>query len=239
MTATAALRGSSDEGSKDVLVKVCGLTDPAAVDTALQAGADMIGLVFFPPSPRHLSFDVGASLAERARGKVEIVALTVDADADTLDAIAAVVRPTLLQLHGKESPDTVAATRARLGLPVMKAIGVAEHADLAAIDGYRAVADHILLDAKPPKDATRPGGNGASFDWSLLATLDRNLPFMLSGGLTPETVATAIRAVRPRAVDVSSGVEASPGRKDPALIRAFIEAVRTSAEPAEARAAAW
>lgn len=220
---------TSDRGLSPPAVKICGLTDAASVDAALDAGADLIGLVFFPPSPRNVSLDQGAALAERARGRAEIVALTVDAAPETLDAIVAQVRPTLLQFHGKETPDTVAATRARTGCPVMKAIGIARADDLAAIDPYRGVADRVLLDAKPPKDATRPGGNGTAFDWTLLATLDRSLPFMLSGGLTPETVGDAVAKVRPAAVDVSSGVESAPGVKDAARIAAFVAAARQGA----------
>lgn len=211
-------------------IKICGLTDPAAVDAAIAAGADMIGLVFFPPSPRNLSLDAGAVLAERARGRAGIVALTVNAEPALLDRIAETVRPTLLQFHGKESPETVAATRTRLGLPVMKAIGVATADDLEPVAAYRDIADHILLDAKPPRDATRPGGNGAAFDWSLLAALDRGLPFMLSGGLTPENVSDAVTVVRPWAVDVSSGVESAPGQKDVSRMSAFVASVRRASE---------
>ena len=209
-----------------LLIKICGLTDAAAVDAALDAGADMIGLVFFPPSPRHLSLQDGAALAARARGRAGIVALTVDADDQTLADIVRTVAPTMLQFHGPESPDRVRAAQAAHGLPVMKAIGIASSADLARLDLYRDVADHLLLDAKPPRDATRPGGNGAAFDWSLLATLDPNLRFMLSGGLDPDSVADAVMRRRPAAIDVSSGVEAAPGRKDPALIAAFVAAAR-------------
>ncbi|MGX1307126.1 phosphoribosylanthranilate isomerase [Amorphus suaedae] len=218
--------GRADGAADRLLIKICGLTDAAAVDAALDAGADMIGLVFFPPSPRHLSLEDGAALAARARGRAGIVALTVDADDRALSDIARTVAPTMLQLHGSESPERVRAARGAHGLPVMKAIGIATAADLARLDLYRDAADHLLLDAKPPKDATRPGGNGAAFDWSLLATLDPHLRFMLSGGLDPDSVADAVARVRPAAVDVSSGVEAAPGRKDPARIAAFVAAAR-------------
>ncbi|MEW5423756.1 phosphoribosylanthranilate isomerase [Amorphus sp. 3PC139-8] len=217
---------STVPGLAPLAVKICGLTDIASVDAALDAGADLIGLVFFPPSPRNVSIELGAALAERARGRAEIVALTVDAAPDLLDEIVTRVRPTLLQFHGKETPETIAATRARTGCPVMKAIGISGAEDLAAIEIYREAADRLLLDAKAPKGATRPGGNGAAFDWTLLGALDRSFPFMLSGGLTPETVADAVATVRPAAVDVSSGVETAPGRKDPARIAAFVAAAR-------------
>jgi len=228
MSATGRTRAPADRLS----IKICGLTDAAAVDAALDAGADMIGLVFFPLSPRHVAMTDGAALADRARGRAEIVALTVDAEEATLDAIANRVRPTLLQFHGRETPDVVRAARERYGIPVMKALGVATAADLDRVSDYRDAADHLLLDAKPPKDATRPGGNGAAFDWSLLAALDPALPYMLSGGLDPATVADAVRQVRPAAIDVSSGVEHAPGRKDPALIHAFVTAARAADETA-------
>lgn len=219
--------GRADGAADRLLIKICGLTDAAAVDAALDAGADMIGLVFFPPSPRHLSLEDGAALAERARGRAGIVALTVNADDRTLADIVRTVRPTMLQFHGSESADRVRAVRTEFG-PVMKAIGVAAADDLAGIDPYCDAADHLLLDAKPPREATRPGGNGAAFDWSLLDTLDPKLRFMLSGGLDRDSVAVAVARIRPAAIDVSSGVEAAPGRKDPALIAAFVEAARAA-----------
>jgi phosphoribosylanthranilate isomerase len=227
--------GRADGAADHLTIKICGLTDAAAVDAALDAGADMIGLVFFPPSPRHLSLEDGAALAERARGRAGIVALTVNADDAPLAGIVRTVQPTMLQFHGSESADRVRAARTAFGLPVMKAIGVATAADLARIDLYRDTADHLLLDAKPPKDATRPGGNGAAFDWSLLDALDPKLRFMLSGGLDPESVADAVARIRPAAIDVSSGVEAAPGRKDPALIAAFVAAARKAERDVAAR----
>jgi len=207
-------------------VKICGLGAADAVDAALEAGADMVGFVFFPPSPRNLGLDAAARLAQRARGRAAIVALTVDADDATLDAIAAAVRPDMLQLHGRETPERIRVVRARLGIPVMKALGVASSEDLAAAAIYENAADRLLLDAKPPKGASRPGGNGAAFDWGLLDGFAPPFPWMLSGGITPETVAAALRATGARAVDVSSGVESAPGIKDPERIRAFVEAVR-------------
>ena len=232
MSPSGRTHGAADR----LLIKICGLTDTAAVDAALDAGADMIGLVFFPPSPRHVSLDKGAVLAERARGRAGIVALTVDADEPTLRDIVRVVQPTMLQFHGRESADAVRVARAAHGLPVMKAIGIANADDLARIAPYRDTADHILLDAKPPKNATRPGGNGAAFDWSLLDALDPKMRFMLSGGLDRDSVADAVRRTRPAAIDVSSGVEAAPGRKDPALIAAFVDAARAAEQSLPASA---
>lgn len=228
--------GRAVDAADRLLIKICGLTDAAAVDAALDAGADMIGLVFFPPSPRHLSIEAGAALADRARGRAGIVALTVDADEPTLADIVRTVAPTMLQFHGSETAAAVQAARAVHERPVMKAIGIATAADLARIDRYRDIADHFLLDAKPPRDATRPGGNGAAFDWSLLDMLDPNLRFMLSGGLNAASVADAVARIRPAAIDVSSGVEAAPGRKDPALIAAFVEAARRAERDASGRA---
>lgn len=210
------------------VVKICGLTTVEALDAALAAGADMIGLVRFRRSPRHLGLAQGRALSARAKGKVLRVALVVDADDAELDAIVEAFDPDLLQLHGAETPERAAAVRARFGRPVMKAVGLAEEADLAAIDRY-ARADRILLDAKPPKTAQAlPGGNGLAFDWRLVAGLDPARPFMLSGGLTPETVAGAIAVTRMRAVDVSSGVETRPGHKDPDKIEAFVKAARAA-----------
>lgn len=214
------------------LVKICGLTTPEAVDTAVASGADMIGLVFFPPSPRHAGFVPARSLAQRARGKAEIVALTVDADDLTLDTIIETIQPDRLQLHGHEDCERVRAIRARYGVPIIKAFGISEAADLDRLDAYRSCVDLFLLDAKPPKGATRPGGNGASFDWSILDQRPKDLRFLLSGGLTPETVGPAVARIRPNGVDVSSGVEISPGVKDSALISAFVRRAREALAPA-------
>ncbi len=211
-----------------VEIKICGIKDLSAMDAALKAGADMVGLVFFPPSPRSVSLTEGAALAARARGQARVVALTVDADDTLLDGIAAQVKPDLLQLHGKETPARISEVRSRTGIPVMKALPVAEAADLDAVPVYAAVAERILFDARPPKDATRPGGHGRAFDWTLLARVPRDRPIMLSGGLNPENVAAAIRTVRPDAVDVSSGVERSPGVKDAARIAAFVTNARAA-----------
>jgi phosphoribosylanthranilate isomerase len=210
-------------------VKICGIKDLAAMDAALQAGADLVGLVFFPPSPRAVTMDLAMRLAARARGRALVAALVVNADDSLFEGIVDHAKPDLLQLHGEETRERVAAIRARFGRPVMKAIPVAEAGDLRLVPDYEAVADRILFDARPPKDASRPGGHGRSFDWTLLARLARKKPMMLSGGLTPENVAEAIRIVRPDAVDVSSGVERAPGEKDPEKIRNFVKNARAAA----------
>ena len=218
-------------------IKICGLRSEETLAAALEAGADLVGLVFFPRSPRHLSLEDGARLARLARGRVPVVALTVDADDLLLDGIAETVRPDLLQLHGRETPSRVAEIRARFGGPVVKALGVADAADLEAAHAYSGAVDRFLLDAKPPKGATRPGGNGLAFDWRLLAGLDLGRPLMLSGGLTAINVAEAVRIARPQGVDASSGVESAPGIKDPARIAAFIAAAREAAAALEENAA--
>lgn len=212
-----------------VEIKICGIKDLAAMDAALAAGADFVGLVFFPPSPRNVSPEEGAALAARARGKAKIVALTVDADDRLLDAIAEKAAPDLFQLHGAETPARVTELRRRLSRPMMKAVPVAEADDLKAVPAYAAVADWILFDARPPKDATRPGGHGRAFDWNLIASVERTKPVMLSGGLAPDNVGAAIRTTRPDAVDVSSGVERGPGVKDPEKIRTFVANARAAA----------
>jgi len=212
-----------------LLIKICGLSTPDTLDAALDAGADLAGFVFFPASPRHVSLETAAALGARVAGRAEKVALIVEADDELIAAIIGALAPDMLQLHGRESPERVAALRRRFGLPVMKALAVAEAADLAAVPAYGAVADRLLFDAKPPRDATRPGGLGRTFDWHLLDALEIPVPFMLSGGLDPDNVAEAIRITRPPAVDVSSGVEKAPGEKDPDRIRAFIHAARNAA----------
>ncbi len=211
------------------LVKICGLSTPTPLAAAIAAGADRVGFVFFPKSPRHVSVAAAARLAEAARGRAAVVALVVDADDDTLAAIVAGVRPDMLQLHGHETPDRVAAVRARFGRPVIKALGVSTPGDLGPLQDYAAVADEILFDAKPPPGAPLPGGNGRAFDWHMLAGLDLAAPFMLSGGLGPDNVGEALRITRAPAVDVSSGVESAPGVKDPDLIAAFVAAARAAA----------
>jgi len=209
-----------------VEIKICGLSTPEALDVALESGADLVGFVFFPPSPRHLRFDAARALAERVGGRVQKVALSVDADDAWLAASIEALEPDLLQLHGKEPPARVAAIRQKFGLPVMKAIAVEEKADLASIATYAGVADRLIFDARAPRAATRPGGLGKSFDWRLLENLETETPFMLSGGLDAENVAEALRITRASAVDVSSGVERAPGEKDLDKIRAFVRAAR-------------
>lgn len=213
-----------------VEVKICGLRDERSVDAALAAGAAWLGFVFFAPSPRNIDVTRAAALARRARGAAGVVALTVDAADDLLAAIAGTLRPDLLQLHGGETPERVAAIRRSHGIPIMKAVGVAGPDDLDGT-GRHGAADRLLLDAKPPRNATRPGGNGAAFDWTLLAGFAPRQPWFLSGGLEPANVAAALAATGASAVDVSSGVESAPGRKDPELIHAFVRAVRQAEAP--------
>lgn len=202
-------------------VKICGVTDVAAIDAAARAGAAYIGLVFFDKSPRALSIDRARQLALATPAGLAKVALLVDPSDARLDEIAAQVPLDMLQLHGRESADRVAEIRARLGLPVMKAVGVADEGDLSALDGYAGVADQILIEAKAPKDADRPGGHGLRFDWRLIAGRRWPVPWMLAGGLTATNVPEAIRLTGARQVDVSSGVEDAPGHKDPAMIAEF------------------
>ncbi len=209
-----------------LLVKICGLSTPDTLDVALEAGADLVGFVFFAPSPRNIDFATAQALGERVKGRALKVALSVDADDALLAASIEALRPALLQLHGKEPPQRVAAIKARFKLPVMKAIAVETKPDLRAAAAYAAVADRLIFDARAPRDATRPGGLGKSFDWRLLENLDPGLPFMLSGGLDAGNVAAALRITRAPGVDVSSGVERAPGEKDPDKIRAFIRAAR-------------
>jgi phosphoribosylanthranilate isomerase len=210
----------------DIRVKICGLKTEADVLAVARAGAAYAGFVFFAKSPRHVTVDQARTLALAAPIGLAKVALTVDADDAALDAIVDAVPLDILQLHGHETPDRVAAVRARYGLPVMKAVGVADEGDLAAVFDYSLVADQILIDAKPPKGAALPGGNGLSFDWRLVAQRRWLRPWMLAGGLTPDNVAEAIRLTNARQVDVSSGVESAPGVKDAARIAAFVAAAR-------------
>ena len=217
-----------------VLVKICGLSTPAALDVALDAGADMVGFVFFAPSPRNISPRTAAALGKRVKGRAQKVALTVDAIESELARIVDALEPDLLQLHGKENPERAFALRNRFGIPVMKAIPVETKADLAAVPTNAGVADRLLFDARAPRDATRPGGLGQPFDWHLLENLDLAIPFMLSGGLDADNVAEALRITRAPGVDVSSGVERALGEKDPEKIRAFIRAARDAASVLDA-----
>ncbi|WP_170440517.1 phosphoribosylanthranilate isomerase [Ruegeria arenilitoris] len=213
--------------SSEISVKICGLTAPEHVRAAVEAGARYIGFNFFPKSPRYAPIAQAAALASDVPVGVAKVALAVNFSDAQLDEIVAGVPLDMLQLHGAESPERVAEVKSRFGLPVIKAIGVAEAEDLAAIDLYSAVADQLLVDAKPPKNSELPGGNGLPFDWRLLAGRKYwRTPWMLSGGLNPDNVAEAIRMTGAKQVDVASGVESAPGVKDPGLIRSFIEAAR-------------
>ena len=212
-----------------VRVKICGLKEPAHVAAAIAAGAAYLGFVFFPKSPRHLAIPAAAALAAEVPPGVAKVALTVNATDAELDAITGAVAMDMLQLHGAESPERVAEVRGRYGLPVMKAVGIAGPEDVEKIALYGKVADQILVDAKAPKGAAVPGGNGLSFDWTLIARKYWPCPWMLAGGLTPDNVAEAIRLTGARQVDVSSGVELAPGVKDAGLIRAFVAAAQAAA----------
>jgi phosphoribosylanthranilate isomerase len=214
-------------------VKICGLRTPEALDVALEAGADLVGFVFFAPSPRHLGPEGARLLGERVKGRAGKVALTVDANDEALLGIVEALKPDMLQLHGKETPNRVVQVRTRFGLPVMKALPIAERADLSPIREYALVADRLLFDARPPKEATRPGGLGRRFDWMLLAGVNPGVPYMLSGGLDAGNVAEALRITRAPGVDVSSGVESAPGVKDANKIREFIRAARMGEEPLE------
>lgn len=206
--------------------KICGVTTPEAVRAALDGGAAYLGFVIFEKSPRHLSLEAAGRLAEPVRGRAKIVALTVDPSDAEVDRIASGLRPDFLQLHGKESPSRVREVAARAGAGLIKALPVSEGSDVAAAADYEALVDHLMFDAKPPKDASRPGGMGASFDWSLLAGRRFRRPWFLAGGLDPWNVADAVRQSGAPLVDVSSGVERGPGLKDAALIKAFLDAAR-------------
>jgi phosphoribosylanthranilate isomerase len=207
-----------------VKVKICGLTTEASLDVALASGADMVGIVLFPPSPRNVTASLAERLAARARGRAKIVALMVDPSDAAVERAVAAAAPDLLQLHGAETPQRVAEIRRRWG-PVIKAVAVATSEDVAGALAYGAAADIILFDARAPADSSRPGGNGAAFDWRTL--IGAGAPFALSGGLTPDNVAEAIRATGAAMVDVSTGVERRPGVKDHDLIRRFIHAAKS------------
>lgn len=218
----------------NVLVKVCGINSAEAADAAVRAGADLGGLVFHPKSPRHLSLDAARALAERLRGRLRLVVLVADADDATIAAAVSAVRPVYIQLHGHETPERTGQVRARFGLPVIKAIAIAEAADFATLPEYEIAADILLFDAKAPDGALRPGGRGASFDWQLLRGRSFSRPWLLAGGLTPANVARAIASASAPGVDVSSGVETAPGVKSPQLIADFVAAAR-NAHVAEVR----
>ena len=209
-----------------VAVKICGLSTGPTLAAALDAGADLVGFVHFPKSPRHVDLDTARDLSALARGRAQRVLLLVDPADALLAAVIAATDPDWIQLHGRETPERVAAIRSLAGRPVMKALGIATRPDLAVLPAYAAVADRLLLDAKAPPGAALPGGNGHAFDWDLLAGADLPDATLLSGGLTPENVGAALARTGLRAVDVSSGVESSPGAKDPHRIAAFVAAAR-------------
>ncbi|GMM60490.1 phosphoribosylanthranilate isomerase [Novosphingobium pituita] len=207
-------------------IKICGINSPKALDAVLEQRADYAGLVFFPPSPRHLALRDAAMLGERAAGRTKLVGLFVDADDAMIGEALAAARLDVVQLHGKESPERVAQVKARFGVPVWKALSIASAADVAAAARYDGAADLLLFDAKAPKGAALPGGLGLVFDWSLLAARRGPTPWGLAGGLSPANVGEAVRATGTGLVDVSSGVESAPGAKDESLIRAFCRAAR-------------
>ena len=214
-------------------VKICGLRSRAEIGAAADAGAAYVGLVFFPPSPRHLTLGYARWVVQGVPEGVTRVALTVDPTDEALESLLAAVAIDMLQLHGRESPERVAEVRDRFRRPVMKAVGIAEEADLAQLGAYAGVADQILVDARPSRDATVPGGNGVAFDWRLIRGRRWKRPWMLCGGLTPENVGEAVRLTGADQVDVSSGVESRPGYKDPDRVAAFVRAAR-EAEKLEA-----
>jgi len=211
-------------------IKICGLRTEEALAAALAGGASHVGFIFFPKSPRNIEPAEAGRLRRLASGKAKAVAVTVDAGDATLDGIVKAVAPDMLQLHGSESPARISAIKARYGLPVMKALSVREKSDLGHVADYAGVADRLLFDAKPPKDAKLPGGNGIAFDWRLLADVDPAIPYMLSGGLNSANIAGALAIARPSGIDISSGVESAPGIKDIRLIEAFFRAVAAARE---------
>ncbi len=210
-----------------LVIKICGIKTPVLLDAAIEAGADIVGFMHFERSPRHVGLETLQELISEARGRVETCVVLVNPDNSTVMEVAA-LSPDWIQLHGPETPHRVEAIRDEAGIAILKAISIGTAEDVAKVPDFVDVADRILLDAKAPKGAERPGGLGVPFDWTLLKALDPSLPFMLSGGLTPATVGEAIKAVRPFGVDVSSGVETAPGVKTAALIRAFIDSARAA-----------
>jgi phosphoribosylanthranilate isomerase len=216
------------ESGMSVLIKICGLKTPAALDAALEAGADLVGFVFFSPSPRDIGFEAARTLGARVGNRARKVAVSVDANDDLLHTCISALKPDLLQLHGKEPPERVAVIRSRFGLPVMKALPISARADLSSVHLYAKVADLLMFDARAPRAASRPGGHGKAFDWHLLENLALPLPFMVSGGLDAGNVGEALRITRADGLDVSSGVEDAPGHKDADMIRAFVRAARAA-----------
>jgi len=216
-------------------VKICGLKSLDVLEAAVSAGADYFGLVFFPPSPRYIAPEAAAELALAARGRIKSVALLVDEPDARIDEIVRSVDPDMIQLHGSETPERMAFIRKNWGKPVVKSVSVGREGDAARAFDYANLADLILFDAKPPADGSSelPGGNGLSFDWRLIAAIRGKMPFMLSGGLTPDNVDEAIALTGALMVDVSSGVESRPGEKDPALIQRFVAAAKAVGSPAD------
>lgn len=207
-------------------VKICGLKTEPALDAALDGGADFVGFNFFPPSPRSLELDVARGLALRARGRARTVAVLVDPDDALLQRVVSAVEPDMIQLHGKESPERVAEIARQFGRPMIKALSITTAADGGRAEDYRSITEFMLFDAKAPPASAIPGGNGLTFDWHLLDGVRGRIDYMLSGGLTAANVAEAIRIAQPFAVDVSSGVETTPGVKSADLIRRFLVAVK-------------
>jgi phosphoribosylanthranilate isomerase len=219
-----------------VKVKICGVRTPDILDVAAEAGADYIGLIFFPKSQRHIEPAAARALVERARGKVKTVAVLVDPDDAAVDRVAKEVGPDFIQLHGGETPERAAAIKARSGLPIIKAIAVQGRGDAAKASAYRGIAELILFDAKGDAEALLPGGNGVVFDWTALSGTGINRPFVLSGGLNPANVGEAIAVTGASVVDVSSGVERAPGDKDAGLVRDFISAAKSAGPDLKAKA---
>ncbi len=209
----------------DISVKICGLKTDRALEAALSGGAAYVGFIFFPKSPRHITLEDASRLCALARGRAQSVAVSVNADDSMLESIVTKVQPDILQLHGSESPERLAAIKRRFGLPVIKALAIRDRADLALVDPYRGIADRFLFDAKPPVGSDLPGGNGVSFDWTVLSGLDSDIDYMLSGGLNAGNIATALNQTKANSIDVSSGVESATGSKDISLIAEFFEAV--------------
>lgn len=207
-------------------IKICGLKSEDAVERAVARGATHIGFIFFAKSPRNIQPDLAGSLADRVRGKVKIVAVTVDADDDELDDIVSLLRPDILQLHGHETPERVLHLKVLYGLPVMKVFSIRDAGDLDRVEPFIGVADRFLFDAKAPANSDLPGGNGVAFDWKLMASLDESVDYMLSGGLNKDNVALALSSTRATGIDVSSGVESAVGVKDLGMIDAFFDAVK-------------
>lgn len=209
-------------------IKICGLKSADAIERAVRRGASHLGFIFFEKSPRNIEPDIAGKLADAVRGSVKIVAVTVDADNDELDEIIHLLKPDMLQLHGHESPERVLNVKAVYGLPIIKAFSIRDADDLAKIDPYIGIADKFLFDAKPPAGSDLPGGNGVSFDWTLLHSLDEGVDYMLSGGLNKDNIAHALAETGAKGIDASSGVESAPGVKDLAMIDAFFDAIRSA-----------